>query len=54
MEFALRCLFEWFVGVIAGIFLGSFSQEDRRGTEMLSVVPRLPFGAGVLLAKGGN
>jgi len=54
IELLLECFFEFFMGLIAGIFLGSFSREDRRGTEMLSVVPRLPAGALVLSAKGGQ
>ena len=47
-------LVELFFEVFANRFTGLFSIGERGGTEMLSVVPRLPSGAGVLLAKGGR
>jgi hypothetical protein len=46
--------FEVVCGAIAGMFSGLFGLSLRAGPEMLSVVPRLPAGAGVLLAKGGR
>jgi hypothetical protein len=45
---------EFVVDVFFGVFAGMFCMSHRKGTERLSVVPRLPAGAGVLLAKGGR
>ena len=47
-------LVELFPDVFANMFSGLFSIGDRIGTEMLSVVSRLPAAADVLLAKGGR
>jgi len=55
-----EAVLEGFFNLIGAIFSGSFGVSndafDTRGTapEILSVVPRLPHGAGVLLAKGGQ
>jgi hypothetical protein len=54
LDFIVEMVGEVFVGVFFEVFAGMFSTGDRRGTEMLSVVPRLPTGAGVLSAKGGR
>ena len=44
-----------FFQVFGSIFSGLFGCiADREGPEILLIVPRLPSGAGVLLAKGGN
>lgn len=42
------------VELFFAVFANMFSIADREGPEILSVVPRLPAGAGVLLAKGGR
>jgi len=49
-EAILGAFFEVFASIFSGLF---GCMADREGPEILLVVPRLPTGAGVLLAKGG-
>ena len=54
LDFIVEFAGELVFGVFVEVFSGLSRKDDRDGPEILSVVPRLPAGAGVLLAKGGR